>query len=74
MMNGGLTGAAVPLARHMMPVNPDAAGAFMQGLMTPFPLNVPYLVGGGAMMMGAKPYSQEQMEAFDAQDRARRGE
>lgn len=74
MMAGGLTGAAVPFARHMMPVNPDAAGALTQGLLTPFPLNIPYLLGGGAMMMGAKPYSREQMEAFDAQDRSRRGE
>lgn len=55
MKSGGMLGAAVPLARHMFPSNPDAAQLLSMGAMMPFPLNVAPLMGGALMMGGAKP-------------------
>ena len=73
MVGGGAAGALVPLARHLMPGKADAAGLMAQGAMMG-PLGIPAMLGGGLMMAGAKPYFQQELEAFDAQDRMRRGE
>ncbi len=59
MQSGALTGAAVPLARYLMPNHADAAGLMAQGAMMG-PVGLPAMLGGGLMMMGAKPTQYDQ--------------
>lgn len=52
--SGLISGAMTPLLRRMFPGNPDAAQLIGQGMLMPFPLNLPMMLGGAALLMGGK--------------------